>query len=85
MPLAVLQIYMNDYFPPISLLQREMIFFTCSLEWTTYDVYHLWFLSSHGEFLGVWLSIFLIFWSTLRFPTRENRDAITVLYLLLYI
>ena len=40
-----------------------------------------WCLSSHGEFLGILSSNFAIFQSTQKTKTREQRGAITALYL----
>ena len=40
-----------------------------------------WCLSSHGEFLGIFISYFAIFQSTRRSPTREQYGVINALYL----
>ena len=39
-----------------------------------------WCLSSHGEFLGVLSSNYLIFQYTRRSPTRDERGAVTALF-----
>ena len=72
---------------PINFLKRGIIFkFPCYIAMTADEVDHPWCLYSHGEFLGVLRSDFSILWSTRRSPIREQRGAITALYLVtLYI
>ena len=55
--------------------------FTCSQAITTEEVDKPLCIYSHGEFLGMWCSIFAIFRSTRRSPTCEQCEAITALYL----
>ena len=65
-----------------SLLQRGILFvFPLYLARTTDEVYHICYISSHGDFLGVLRYTCVIFGSTCRSPTHEQCGEITVLYL----
>ena len=71
-------------FLPTPFLQGGVILiFPCSLYSTTYLVEHPGCLSSHCGLLGILRSNFAIFWSKQRSPTREQRGAITALYLVI--
>ena len=59
-------------FLPTPFLQRGIIStFSWYLAWTTYEVEHLYGLSSRGYFLGIWRSNFSIFIFMRNSPTRE--------------
>ena len=71
------QICTNDYFAPNHIpAKREFYVITSSSEWTTNEVEHPGCLSSHGNFLVVWRSNFEIFWSTHRFPARDEHGVV---------
>ena len=71
---------MNDYLLSITVLQKELMFvFPCNLEGTIDEIDHPWYLSSHGELLGVWRSNFATFRSMLRLLRRGHRGSITAL------
>ena len=73
---------MDDYFAPHYVSAKGNIFlFPCYLVRTTDEIEHPWCISSHGDFLGVWRSNVVIFWSTQHSPTPEQRGTITTLNL----
>ena len=66
------QICMNDYFALLSISTKGYCFvFNLFFAGTTDEVYHPYFLSYRGEFLGVLSSNFVIFQSTQRSPARD--------------
>ena len=76
------QLCKNDYFSPNSFAAKGDNFsFPCYLARTTDEVYHSLCISSRGEFLGIWRSNFLIFWSTWRSTMREQCMSIAALKL----
>ena len=70
------QLYMNDYFAPNSFSAKgDNFLFPSYFERTKDELYHPWFYSSRGYFLGFSSSGFGIFWYTRLSPMCEGCGA----------
>ena len=74
---SITNLYEWQLFSPFIFWKGRQFIFPWCLARTTDEVEHPWYLSYHGDFLGVWHSNYAIFWYTQRSPTREQRGETT--------